>query len=110
MIRWSRIAKPQVIDNSSIVPESSTALRASNFQLIFLIFVSSSISTVFEIDSIVGDIHVTFLDSTIVKVKVRLKKSPLLQPDLLDIPSSHKFLFTSFTRRLSVMRISEVEV
>ena len=86
-----------MIDNSLIVAESSTALPASNLQLIFLVFTSSSISTVYRIDSIVSDLHIKFFISKIVKVKMLLKKSPLLQLDLLDILSSQNFLSTSFT-------------
>ena len=84
-----------MIDNSSIVVESSTTLPASNLPLIFLVFVSSSVFTVFRIDNVVGDLHVTFLNSKNVKVKMLLKRSPLLQFDLLDILSSQNFLFTS---------------
>ena len=84
-----------MIDNSSIVAKSSTTLPASKLPLIFLVFFSSSISTVFRIDNVVGDLHITFLNSKIVKVKMLLKKSPLLQFDLLDILSSQNFLFTS---------------
>ena len=84
-----------MIDNSTLLAESFTALPASNSQLIFLVFISSSISTVVCIDSIVGGLK--FLNSKIVKLKMLLKKSPLLQLDLLDILSSQNFLFTSFT-------------
>ena len=76
-----------MIDNSCIVVRCSTALPARNLQLIFLVLVTSSISTVFGIVNIIGDLRITFLNCKIVKVKVLLKKSPLLQLDLTDILS-----------------------
>ena len=62
-----------MIDNSSIVVKCSTALPARNLQLIFLVLVTSSIPTVFGIVNIIGDLHITFLNCKIVKVKVLLK-------------------------------------
>ena len=52
-----------MIDNSSIVAKSSTALPASNLQLIFLVSTSSSISIVSEVDSLVCDLDIKFLIS-----------------------------------------------
>ena len=81
-----------MIDNSSIVAESSTALPARNLPLIFLVFVPSSISTVFRIDNVVGDLHITFLNGKIVKVKILLKKSYYCNLIYL-ISSAHKTFF-----------------
>ena len=57
----------------------ATCDRFSSFS-----FPRASISTVFGIDSIVGDLHINLLNSKFVKVKMLPKKSSLLQLDLFE--------------------------